>query len=137
MSDVEKLVKLFRDELNKQTNILKGDLAKIEERIGEEGKITRKEISSLRDRVSGLEEQFVLLERRLRRNSIIVSGLNVDSGNVVSSTISEINSLLGLNLTVKDISNIYKLGKTNSSPIKVEFLSFLTKSVVVSNKKKT
>lgn len=98
MSDVEKLVKLFRDELNKQTNILKGDLAKIEERIGEEGKITRKEISSLRDRVSGLEEQFVLLERRLRRNSIIVSGLNVDSGNVVSSTISEINSLLGLNL---------------------------------------
>ncbi|CAG9763442.1 unnamed protein product [Ceutorhynchus assimilis] len=83
-------------------------------------------------KVQKLEEKNVQLERKVRRNNIILYGLKKQNGdrNLVKDSITKINELLSTNFKVSDINNIYRLGK---APVLIEFLSFLKKSEIFNN----
>lgn len=86
--------------------------------------------------IQKLENRFLLLERKIRRNNIVVFGLKVDESKVAEDTLQKLNSLLDLQLTINDINNIYKIGKSCNAPVVVEFVSFYKKLEIFRNKAK-
>lgn len=87
-----------------------------------------------------LDKRCVQLERKVRKNNIVVFGLEVTKHVDLSEfVVQKINELLDVNITVDDINNIYKPGNdvTNVKlPIVIEFRSFQLKNVVMKNLKK-
>ncbi|CAG9822052.1 unnamed protein product [Phaedon cochleariae] len=83
-----------------------------------------------------VEKQCIFLERKIRRNDIIIFGLDLQDTNLPKATLLKLNELLGLKLKLNDINNVYKLHKKPNSPIKVEFISFLKKLEIYQNKEK-
>lgn len=80
-----------------------------------------------------LEGKCLFLERKLRKNNIVLFGLSVDdTTSLAQLTLDKINALFGLNFTTDDINNIYQIGKGKERPIIVEFVSFLKKSKIFS-----
>lgn len=75
----------------------------------------------------------ILLERKLRRNNIIVFGLNFSTDNLVEETLNILNTHLKTSFVVADINNIRKIGKGQRQTVILEFVSFLKKSQVFKN----
>lgn len=93
-------------------------------------------LQSNENRVKKLEQRCLYLERRLRRNNIVIFGLSIDGTDLSNQTLLKLNSLLDLNITIRDINNIHKIGKNSTPPIVVEFVSFLQKKEIFSNTEK-
>lgn len=101
------------------------------------------EIHSLKNRIDQLErENFTLREkieyvdRTNRKNNVIIFGLKTPEGKVAPEIIcDELRRLLEVELTETDISDCYRLGKTENSPIKVELISTLKKRTIFSKAK--
>lgn len=84
-----------------------------------------------------LKQQMERLDRYSRRNNIIVFGLcKSDQKSYITNICSLINSKLGLEIKVSDISNIYPLGKSSNCPVKIELSSTITKNIILQNSKK-
>ncbi|CAG9761797.1 unnamed protein product [Ceutorhynchus assimilis] len=84
-----------------------------------------------------LSEQCLKLERRVRKNNILIFGFTPEtSNNIYNETVEKLNSLLSLNLSLKEVNNIYRLGNKENSPIVVEFLSFIRKLDIFKDKEK-
>lgn len=83
-----------------------------------------------------LEKRCIQIERKLRRNNIILFGLTLDGSDLVNQTIVKLNQLFNLNITTSDLNNIYRIGKGSSSPIVVEFTSFLKKREIFKSPEK-
>lgn len=130
------LIAVLREEISKQTALLREDLDTVRKEIREVGEDTRRYIASLDGRLLKLEEEIVNIKRIIIKNNIIVSGLVVDDADLLNSCISRINELLEINLSPNNINNIYKLGRDQHSPIKIEFTSYLTKNLVLKNSRK-
>lgn len=115
--------------LEEQTSTIRHDVkktvAEITEKLGQrDAKITR------------LHEKYLSLEWRNRKNNVIVFGLQGGSTDIIQHTLDKINHLLGLNLEKRDVNNVYRLGRNENSPIKIEFISFLRKLELFKNKER-
>lgn len=101
------------------------------------------EIHSLKNRIDQLErENFTLrekiesIDRIHRKNNVIIFGLKTPEGKVAPEIIcDELHRLLEVELTEADISDCYRLGKTENSPIKVELVSTFKKRTIFSKVK--
>lgn len=80
-----------------------------------------------------LQKKCSFLERKIRKNNIIIFGLNPQKENLIANTIKTLNQLLEVNLSKSDINNIYTVGYKNKLPVVIEFLSFLTKTEIFKN----
>lgn len=99
--------------------------------------ILNEKIRKLERENSELKEKIEQLERNSKSNNIVIFGLPVEENQISAERVrNKLNSLLGININKQDINNIYKIGKTDKSPIKVEFISTLSKITVLQNKKK-
>lgn len=80
------------------------------------------------ERIEKLENKYLFYERKLRKNNIIIFGLdNVDNTDLVRYTLGRINEVLDLNFSDSDINNVYKIGRSEKPPVIVEFISYLKK----------
>lgn len=124
-ADDNRLLKLIQKANEQQTCIIKKDF---EDKFSQILKITGESC----DKISKLEENNAQLDRKLRRNNIIVFGLEIDEKDIICSTIDKLNNVLETNITINDINNIRKVGKKDqSSPsVLIEFVSFLKKREV-------
>lgn len=105
-------------------------LKKQTESINQNINNTLRRLQNSENNICKLKKRCLYLERRIRKNNIVIFGLTVDGSEIVEQTISKLNELFGLNVTTKDINNIYKIGKSSNPPIVVEFVSFLLKKQV-------
>lgn len=96
-------------------------------------KITAKEAENEK-RVKNLEHRCTLLERAIRKNNIIIFGLEAGEESLIDIIVQKINSLLKLNIDVRDINNARKIGKKARPPIVVEFVRYQTKSLIFQQK---
>lgn len=87
-------------------------------------------------KIQQLERRCLTLERKVRKNNVIIFGLEVKDSELALDTLLQINKLLGLNITINDVNNIYKIGKSDKPPIIIEFLSFYKKLEVFKNKER-
>lgn len=96
-----------------------------------------KKISEWENKYTQLKENYDKIEKELRKNNIVVFGLENPSQDLGSSVVNILNNHLGTNLTLKDINNVYSFGKqTTRKPIIVKFVSYLTKKEVLRNSRK-
>ena len=94
-----------------------------------------KPVIDLQNNYNKLESKIITLERKIRKNNIVIFGLGLESNeSLVVNTINKLNSLLETAFTEADINNIYKIG--NKDTTIVEFLSFLKKKQVFKNIRK-
>lgn len=85
-------------------------------------------IDLLTKKCKDLEAHCKSLEKRSRKNNILVFGLQIpDGGNLLNNTVIELNNLLEVQIKDSDINNIYLLKSAKIAPIKIEFMSFLKK----------
>lgn len=95
-----------------------------------------KPVKDLQNKFNKLESKIITLERKVRKNNIVIFGLGVENNEcLVENAINKLNSLLETTFTEADINNIYKIGKKDT--LIVEFLSFLKKKQVFKNIKKS
>ncbi|CAG9817343.1 unnamed protein product [Phaedon cochleariae] len=84
-----------------------------------------------------LKDRCVNLERKARRNNIILFGIKVeDNSELVPTVLQTLNEILEIEIKVSDINNIYKIGRTENAPVIVEFISYIKKSSLFANKQK-
>lgn len=82
-----------------------------------------------------VRKRCIQLERRLRRNNIVIFGLNLKSDDLLQETLDTLNVHLRTDFISADINNVKKIGKKQNPPIILEFVSFLKKSTVFKNVK--
>lgn len=100
----------------------------IKEQIQRSTEIQNETIRTLSGKLEKLSNRCLYLERKSRKNNIIIFGLKINDDKLLANeTIAMLNNLLGLNYYAGDINNIYKIGKDSNPPIVVEFISFLRK----------
>ncbi|KAJ8942944.1 hypothetical protein NQ314_009856 [Rhamnusium bicolor] len=94
-------------------------------------------VESLNRKVIKLEEEnqelrarIELLERNSKNNNIDIFGLEISSReSLVELVFQELKRTLCIDITEIDINNIYPLGNSANSPIKIEFVSELKKEI--------
>lgn len=136
MTNSDDLYNKILQALKAQTDDLKNDIQQINIQISREAALTREKISTIESNQSKLENNILHLERVARKNNIIIFGLEIEERDLVSSVIDKLNDLLEINLCENDINDIYKLNKQKIAPIKIEFVSFLKKKIVLGSVKK-
>lgn len=115
---------------------LRTQTEEIKSEIRQEAANTRNLLTAFDAKLKSLCDSVLQLERISRKNNVIVFGLQLDGSNLISETIDKLNTLLDLQLTIKDINDIYRINKRTNSPIKIEFISYLNKKLVLSSTKK-
>lgn len=87
-----------------------------------------------------LEEKIDRLEQYSRRNNVRLFGIQeMDNENVEEKVISIFKSKLNINIRAEDIDRMHRTGKKVANqhrPIIIKFISYRTKQLVLSNKKK-
>lgn len=133
MSISEELLKVLKDEFATQTATLKEEISSLRQEIRQVGLITENRIKSCEENILKVESDVLNLKRNAIKNNIIIVGLNLDDSDLLHSVIAQLNSHLDVNLTEGVVNNIYRLDK-NKSIIKVEFLTYIAKSLIISRR---
>lgn len=84
-------------------------------------------------KIEDLKKKHIETERRLRRNNIVIFGLQ-PTRDLLNNTLTKLNEILHLGLQESDVNNIYRTGKEKSVII-IELLSFLKKKQIFSKVK--
>lgn len=132
--------------LNHFRNILKTESEQIRKdikaEIALENTKTLKKIEDCFNRLDQLENKFnnlnkklIYLDRRLRKNNIIIVGLNIpENSDLIDFVLNKIKDLIDIDLSAAEINNIelIKIGK-HQKAIKLEFISYLKKKLILRN----
>lgn len=112
-------------EANKaQTAELKTELDKVNQRYD-------RRLKSINTKINKLQTRSLALERKARKNNIIIFGLDkVENEILLDATLGKVNELLGTDFALKDVNNIYTIGHQEKPPVVIEFISYLKKSEI-------
>lgn len=98
-------------------------------------------VEELKSRLNILEKENLFLKNKLenlentnKKNNIIVYGLRTPEHKITPEYICEkLNLLLSVDLKESDINNAYCLGVSETSPVKVELISYIKKLNILQN----
>lgn len=137
MSFTELNTKQIIDEIQRTRSDLKNAIDASEARIQLKIEESYERIRKLEAENSFLKEKVERLERQQISNNIIIFGLNKERNEVSFDLLrDELKSLLQIEISIDQIKNISCLGFQKNCPVKVEFLSSLTKKYLLANCKK-
>lgn len=137
MSEVEKAIKDLHDELVKNRNEIKNFIEASEARLLLKIEELKNTVSQLQKDNNLLNEEVETLKRENIKKNIVIFGLNKKREEITAENVClDLNQLLEIDLNVNDFSDIYPLGKTENSPIKIEFISNLKKKYLMKNCRK-
>lgn len=125
---VRQLYDLLKKLQDDQTEKLSREINRNREEIDKKLRIVEQDIEKLKN-------NYLHLERKRRKNNIVVFGLQVDEADILNSAITALNLALNINIKYSDINNIYFVGKRHSykKGILIEFVSYLTKQSIFKN----
>lgn len=131
---LQQFLKHIQDANNKQTEELKTYMNKELKNITESINTEIQKRNELEENYQELKNKYKILEKSLRKNNIVIFGLQCIEENLLEYTIEQLNNHLDLTLTENDVNNIYMLGKqAENIPIKIEFTRYLQKQNVLRN----
>lgn len=95
-----------------------------------------KRVIKAEEKIEALTKRNISLERRIRKNNIVIFGLSYVGSDLAEFVIDQFNKLLKIVIKEEEINNIYKIGKkSESQPIVIEFVSYFNKLKVLKNTK--
>ncbi|CAH0559663.1 unnamed protein product [Brassicogethes aeneus] len=113
---------------------LKSEFTKFKEEINVKIKNYEDKIEQLETDNTTLKRQVLTLERKSRKNNIVIFGLNtVTPTNIIEEVLKLFKETLLVPISEQDLSHIYTIGKSAEKPIVVEFISFYKKLAVIKN----
>lgn len=124
---------------NKLLNVIKTEnerlINTIREEIAAKNKIIIQKIEKCSDRITELEKDHkflktrnIDLERQLRKNNLLIYGLDVPSNtDIVVFVLNNLNNLLEVDILVTDVKNLYQVKNGHKNFIKLELVSCLKK----------
>ncbi|CAH2012506.1 unnamed protein product [Acanthoscelides obtectus] len=120
---LSKLVELIKKESNSVKSEIKQEIQEIKlenAKILNLVKQQDEKLELLEKSYKKLEQQNLQLERAIRKNNILVFGLEVDSktANLADIATGKLNDLLGINISNNDLQNIYGIAKTKAEKAK-------------------
>lgn len=79
-------------------------------------------------------QNIIFLERKVRKNNVVIYGINTDEPDLVTRVL-EIIKKLDINIGASDLNDVYfvKKQKDKPNPVIVEFLSYQKKILVLKN----
>lgn len=81
-----------------------------------------------------LKKEIELIKRNEKKNAIIIFGLENKKEHLEIEKVCDIlQSLVDIKIIPSEINNFYTLGKTESSPLKIDFVSYWKKSLILRN----
>lgn len=85
-----------------------------------------------------LQQNIIHLERKSRKNNIIIFGIENEEQNLFDCTINIFRNILELEIEATDLNDVYRISTKNSEkyPVAVEFLSFQKKQLVLKHANK-
>lgn len=119
-------------EANKnQTIEIKTEIESVKDSIKEEV-LKRKELEQKYDI---LNDKYRKLEKSLRKNNVIVFGLeNNTEENLINYIVKTLNTYLELNIDHRDINDVFTIGKqSDHKPVIIKFTSYLKKIELLRN----
>ena len=114
------------EEIGKLRSDLTVLLAASESRLLLEIQGLNRRINEVVDENGKLKNRIELLEKKNRKNNVVIFGLSSFEGDIKDHITANLKSLLGIELNVDDFNNVYRVGGVEG-PIIVEFLSYLKK----------
>lgn len=98
----------------------------------------KNKITNLEDQNNKLKNRILHLERKTRKNNIVIFGISETEINLWEAVIRLFKNILQIEILESDINDIYRVGKQKDSQktIVVEFVSFQKKLLVLKNTKK-
>lgn len=128
------LTKIIEEQNNKQTELITKQLNKEITEIKQLLSVEKEKVQTLQKEVEELKSRNIILEKQQRNNNILVFNSGFVQGDLLKYTITLLNNALQINITDKDINDIYRVGnKEENKPILVKFVSFLTKKDILKN----
>ncbi|CAH1110464.1 unnamed protein product [Psylliodes chrysocephalus] len=122
----QKLIEANEKQTTDITSKIDHKIKDIQEKVGE-----------LESKVNLINKKVINNERMIRRNGVVVFGLEVDKSDFIKSTTQKLNTLLGTSITRADLNNIYLGNEKEPKPrINIEFTSYLKKQEIFGNIKK-
>ena len=129
-----KLVKVIQHEGNSIRTDIKQEIQLENNKILEIFEQQTKKLNHLEEKYNNLESNYLNLQRQIRKNNIVIFGLQVRSGeNLLEFTLNKLKEFFGINILESDINNIYQIKANAGTPIKVDFVSYLKKSLIFQN----
>lgn len=119
----DKLYKLLCEKAEQQTKEIKSEIRSTFSNV-------ETKIKSVIRRVETLESQCLQLERRSRKNNIVVFGFELKGRDIIEGIVEKLNELFDISLKQEDLNNAYKLGCSKVPPILVEFKTYFKKSLI-------
>lgn len=128
------LLQLLNKRLDEQYEKISNKIDKNHKDLENEIRNLNKQIDNLKEENIQLRDRISVIEKKKRKNNLVVFGLKPTDLNPVEDTINELSQKLGVELDKSDISNLY-VPKQNQTgvPIHLEFLSFFKKAEVLKN----
>lgn len=134
MTEIELTLKDVLEEIKTSKQELKCLIEAIEVRALLKIENLNEKITKLQKENSELQNRLELVDRETRKNNIIVYGHELDPRNISAETVcSKLNAILKTEISSNQINNTYLLGKSSTSPLKVEFLATLVKIKIIKN----
>ena len=146
-SDVQKdyLNQLFA----KLQSTLDGKITETKEELKEQIREVKDEINFVKykyeNKILDLEQEnrilksnLIQIERRVRKNNIIIFGIEEIQQNIIEDVAKILTELLNIEISSADINDAYTIGKSknkNGKPIIVEFISYQKKISVLKEAK--
>lgn len=95
-------------------------------------------ITKLEEKNNQLERQIVQLQRKARKNNIVIFGINKTEPNLLEHIIKIFNETLEVEIHNHEINDIYRTGPTDKStrPVIIELISYQKKLLILNNAKK-
>lgn len=83
---------------------------------------------------NNLKKEIELIRRNEKKNSIIIFGLeNKKEDLEIERVCNSLQTLVDIKIDPSEINNFYTLGRTESSPLKIDFVSYWKKSLILRN----
>lgn len=104
----------------------------IEKKFTEQKSEIEELVLPIKTKCQQLEERIKYLERKNRKNNIVIFGLKTENNtSLLNQVLNKLNSILNININQTHINDIYRVGQKNV--IVLEFLSNLIKGEVFKN----
>lgn len=128
--------KVLLEEIVRNRNEIKNYIDALEARQQVKIVELKKKIEHLEIENATLKKEVEASKRQEKKNSIVIYGLLKNTQPLTCIDLcTQLNSLLNIKLREEEISNYYFLGKANNSPLKIDFTRYLSKKLVIDNRK--
>lgn len=129
------LLELLTKKIDQKFDELVSNIKRENESLTQQLLAANRNIDKLEKEKQILADRVTILEKRTRKNNIAVFGLEIQTDNFTESCIAQINSLLQINITQADISDIYQPKNNPKAPVIVELLSAFKRREIFSKLK--